>query len=476
MESHCHFLLVTFPAQGHINPALQFAKRLTLTGVQVTFVTSVSAFRLMTNLPTQDALTYFPFSDGYDDGCKSSDDFDNFMSELRCRGSQALTDYVESSAKERRPVTCLIYTILLPWAAEVASNLGVPSALLWIQPAAVLDIYYFYFNGYGDLMANFKNDPLYAIELPGLPLLTGRDVPSFFLPSSAFTSTVLSLFEELLHKLFEREPKPRVLVNTFDALEREALGAVDKLNMVGIGPLIPSAFLDGKDPSDKSFGGDLFNCSADYIKWLNTKPEGSVVYVSFGTVANLQQQQMKEIARGLLDSRRPFLWVIRTPLMSSEAKEIGTEAIMDNIEELKREGMIVSWCSQVEVLCHPSVGCFLTHCGWNSTLEGIVAGVPMVGFPQWSDQGTNAKLIEDVWKTGVRLRVKEGGEGGDLVDAEEIKRCLCMVMEGETGKEMRKNAKNWRDLSLEAVKEGGSTDKNLRAFLEEIRGGDYSVL
>uniref|UniRef100_A0A803R7G4 Uncharacterized protein n=1 Tax=Cannabis sativa TaxID=3483 RepID=A0A803R7G4_CANSA len=136
--------------------------------------------------------------------------------------------------------------------------------------------------------------------------------------------------------------------------------------------------------------------------------------------------------------------------------------------------MIVPWCSQMEVLSNGSVGCFVTHCGWNSTLEGLTSGVPMIGFPQWSDQGTNAKLIEDAWGTGVRVKLNKDGIAGN----EEIKMCLELVMggketvAGDSGKESwvekRRNAKKWKDLAREAVKEGGSSDKNLKAFVSEM--------
>ncbi|RZC50139.1 hypothetical protein C5167_018561 [Papaver somniferum] len=113
---------------------------------------------------------------------------------------------------------------------------------------------------------------------------------------------------------------------------------------------------------------------------------------------------------------------------------------------------------------HPSIGCFITHCGWNSTLESLVGGVPLTGFPQWSEQGTTAKLIEDVWKIGVRMRKNEETK---IVDREEVVRCVKMVMGNE---EMKRNARKWKELPKEAVKKGGSSDRNLRGFVEEIGG------
>uniref|UniRef100_A0A2N9EWS8 Glycosyltransferase n=1 Tax=Fagus sylvatica TaxID=28930 RepID=A0A2N9EWS8_FAGSY len=463
-----HFLLVTFPAQGHINPALQFAKRLISLGAHVTFATSDSAYRRMTeSSPPPNGLSFASFSDGYDDGVRPEDDPENYLNVLKQNGSKTLTDLIVSSANQGRPFNCLVYTLLLPWAADVARELHVPSALLWIQPAMVLDIYYYYFNGFANVISEDTKDPSCLIQLPGLPLLTSRDLPSFLLASNTH-AFALPTFQAQIEAL-EKETHLRVLVNSFDALEPEALTAIKKLNLVGVGPLIPSAFLDGKDPSDKSFGGDLIQASKDhyYIEWLNSKAESSVVYVSFGSLSVLTKPQMEELARGLLDSGYSFLWVIRdTDRNGKEEKEIEKLSCR---EELEEKGMIVTWCSQVEVLSHPSLGCFVTHCGWNSSLESLVSGVPVIGFPQWTDQGTNAKLIQDVWKTGVRVNVNEEG----IVESDEIKRCLELVMgDGEGGEEMRKNAKKWKELAREAAKEGGSSYNNLKAFVDEIEEGN----
>ncbi|KAJ4957159.1 hypothetical protein NE237_013942 [Protea cynaroides] len=465
-----HFLVISFPAQGHINPALQFAKRLTRSEAQVTFLTSMSAHRRMTKTATIDGLTYASFSDGYDDVFLPSDDFVNYMVELKRCSSQALTDLTAAAANDRRPVTCIFYNFLLSWVADVARDLHVPSAVLWIQPAAILGLYYYYFNGYADLIHGNNNDPSFSIQLPGLPLLTSRDLPSFLIPSNdnARHPHVMPYVQKLFENLEREIPKARVLVNSFDDLEVEALRAIDKFNIVAIGPLLPSAFLDSKDSSDTSFGGDMMiSSSRDYIDWLNSKPEASVVYISFGTTSSLSKSQVRKIAHGLLESRRPFLWILRQPPETETETETGKEegGILDNMEELKQYGMVIPWCSQVEVLCNPSIGCFVTHCGWNSTLESLVAGVPMVTFPQWSDQATNAKLIKDVWKTGLRLGLNEEG----LVEGDELKKCVEIVMEGESGAEMRKSAKKWKELAKKAVMDGGSSDKNLQALVDEVR-------
>ena len=413
---------------------------------------------------TPDGLSFVPFSDGYDDGIKPGDNTDNYMLEFRRCGSQTITDLVDSGAKEGRPITFIVYSLSLHWVVEVANELNLPSALLWVEPATVFLLYYYYFHGYEDIIKNSIRNPSCSIEFQGLPSeFTGPDLPSFMDSTKPHSSRAIQIFKQQFEAL-EKESNPKVLVNTFDALEPEALRAIGgKFELIGIGPLVPSFFFGGKDPSNEiSFGGDLFQGSEDCIQRMDTKNKGSVIYISFGTICVLSKPQMEEIAGGLLDSGRPFLWVITEKQYPEGKKE---EDELSCIEELEKLGKIVSWCPQMEVLSHPSLGCFVTHCGWNSTLESLVCGVPMVAFPQWIDQGTNAKLIEDVWKTGVR--VKANNEG--VVERDEIRRCLDLVMEdGENGEEMRRNAKKWKDLGSEAVKEGGSSEKNFKAFVNDI--------
>ncbi|MBA0879538.1 hypothetical protein Goshw_007777 [Gossypium schwendimanii] len=130
------------------------------------------------------------------------------------------------------------------------------------------------------------------------------------------------------------------------------------------------------------------------------------------------------------------------------------------------KALIVTWIPQTEVLANEAIGCFFTHCGWNSTIESLCLGVPMVAMPQWTDQTTDAKLVEDVWKVGVRVNVREDG----IVSGDEIERCIRQVMEGEEGIEMKRNAMKWKELAAEAVYEGGSSDKNIDEMVSKILG------
>ncbi|OIT38231.1 udp-glycosyltransferase 75c1, partial [Nicotiana attenuata] len=461
MKDNCHVLLVTFPSQGQINPSLQFAKCLIKLGVNVTFSTSLSAQNCMlNNLPSIEGLTFAPFSDGYDNGYpnvgKSLDEYREFYASFIALGSEFVSRIFTDRAKEGRPFSRIIYTTVLSWVGIVAKRLNAPATLLWIQPATLLDIYYYYFTSYKDAFKNCPDDEDKSLEIPGLPFLVGtREIPSFLLSSDGLMDWLIQTMKEHV-ELINSESNEIVLVNTFDALEFEALRAIKNVNMVGIGPLVPSSFLDGKNPSDTCYGCNLRQCSKDYMEWLNSKPSASVVYVAFGSYSELPKQMMEEIAKGLVQSERPFLWVVNgeKPLENLSCKD-----------ELEKQGKIVSWCSQVEVLQHPSLGCFLMHCGWNSTLESLVFGIPVVACPLWTDQGCNSTLIQDVWKTGVRVNANEEG----VVEGAEFKRCIEIVMEDrKEGEELRKNAKKWRDIAKNTMKEDGSSNVNLKAYVDEV--------
>ncbi|CAL0324929.1 unnamed protein product [Lupinus luteus] len=461
-----HFLIVAFPARGHINPALQFAKRLIDLGAHVTFSTSLQMHRHFSKKLTVPGLNYAPISDA-DFKSNPDSNFPLYLSEFKLHGSEFISNIILSNAKEGgHPFTCVAYTLITSWVAEVAREFHIPSALLWVQPATVFDIFYYQFHGYSDYIYDKTKGKEFSssrsIELPGLPLLLApNDLPSYLVASASSTnwsSLFIPLFEEHF-RVLDNETNPLVLVNTFDALESKALRAVDKINVISIGPLVPF---------DTSYGGDISKSSDDYIEWLDSKPESSVVYVSFGTTSVLSKIQKEELARALLDSGHPFLWVITEKKEKGEEEKEKKEEL-SCIEELKKNGKIVKWCSQLEVLSRPSLGCFLTHCGWNSTLECLVSGLPVVAFPQHVDQKTNAKLIEDIWKIGVRIDHVVNNE--EVVKGEEIKKGLDIVLgNGEKGEELRRNAKKWKGLAKEAVKEGGSSDKNLRSFLDDTGG------
>ncbi|XP_071737938.1 UDP-glycosyltransferase 75C1-like [Rutidosis leptorrhynchoides] len=441
MTRHQKILILAFPLHGFINPSICFANRLLELGADVTICTSISITNRLDKKTIPDALNVVPFSDGHDNGLQPPVTLQQLTIDFTTNCTSVVEKLISSASAAGKPFDNLVYTTGLPWAAAVAKAHGVKSTLLWCQPAIILVIYYYYFNGYKDLISsatiNNDNYNMLSINLPGLPQLTKYDMPSFFLPTRPKEHDfLLQLTKDHLDVL---EVSPRVLVNSFNELEMQFIQATDKLEFLPIGPLTP--------PHEKD-SSDSCNC----LQWLKTKHKSSVVYVSFGTIATLSMEQTDEIAKGLLEIGRPFLWVIRD---SEQVKRLSKK------DELQKQGMIVDWCAQVAVLSHQAIGCFMTHGGWNSTVETLYCGVPVVVFPVWTDQGTNAKMIEDVWKIGVRVK-RRLGDG--VVEGDEIKRCVELVMnEGE----MKRNAEKWRGLAREALSNGGSSSINLQAFLDD---------
>lgn len=458
-----HFLVITFPAQGHINPALHLAKLLSSsTDARVTFSTGAAAHRRMFSLSSDSqpavvagGITYIPFSDGSSSSSSPAHnpndggDLRSFFSQINRLGSHHLASILHDLNASGHPVTRLIYTIMLPWAGDVAFDLGIPSALYWIQSATVLSIYHHFFDGFEPLIAAHCKDPSFTIAFPSLPVLQIKNLPSFLTitsPDEPFFDILLSLRQifEALSGRRQSGDKPVVLVNSFDELEPEALSSMaEYMDLVTVGPVMPG--------EADSVGADMFDQrETEYMEWLDEQEEGSVVYAAFGSVHKLSREEMEEIRKGLTESGRPFLWVVR-----KDSRLEGVEL------EQGKQGMVVEWCSQVKVLGHRAVGCFVTHAGWNSTVEGLMAGVAAVTMPTWSDQGTNAYMMEKVWGTAVRA---EEGENG-RVSAAELGRCLEIVMGGgERGAEIRRKAELWKEKARIAVGDGGSSSRNLKAF------------
>lgn len=221
-----------------------------------------------------------------------------------------------------------------------------------------------------------------------------------------------------------------------------------------VGPTIPSAYLGNRLEDDKSYGLNKLKLQNDKIlHWLNSKQISSVIYISFGSLVILPHQQVNELTNFLNSTHFSFLWVLR----DSEIDKLP----QNFAQNTSLKGLIVNWCSQLQVLSHNAVACFVTHCGWNSTIEALSLGVSMVAVPQWVDQTTNAKFVADVWKVGAR--VKMNGEG--IATKEELETSIGHVVQGD---EIKHNSMKFNKLAREAVDEGGSSDKNIQEFVKAI--------
>lgn len=196
--------------------------------------------------------------------------------------------------------------------------------------------------------------------------------------------------------------------------------------------------------------------AGDLLTWLDGFAEGSVVYVSFGSQAVLSAAQGAALAAGLEGSGAPFVWCVKT----STTDEVVPEGFEERVRG--RGAVIRGWAPQVVLLSHGSVGSFLTHCGWNSVLEGISAGVTLLTWPMMADQYMNARLV--VEEVGVGVRVCEGVD--TVPDSDELAWIIRETVNGNREEKVR--AKGLRREAFDAVKEGGSSYKNLNGLVEAL--------
>ncbi|XWS09459.1 hypothetical protein CRYUN_Cryun40dG0086400 [Craigia yunnanensis] len=442
-----HVLVIPYPSQGHINPMLQFSKRLFSKGIKTTLAITLFIYKSIN--PESSAFVQIDtISDGCDQGgFAEAENAQDYIKRLETVGSKTLAELIVKHKESSNPIDCIVYDAAIPWALDVAKQFGLLVAPFFTQMCAVDYIYYNVHHGLLSLPISWT-----PVSIPGLPLLEHGDLPSFVCSSegsyAAYLGRALNQFNNL-------EKADCILVNTFYNLEDEVVDSMSKVcPLLTVGPTVPSIYMDKRIPDDKNYGLNLFTLdSSTSINWLSSKPPGSVIYVSFGSVTCLNKKQMGEIAWGLKQSDCYFLWVVR----ATEEAKLPKELIVETVDK----GLIVNWSPQLEVLSNEAVGCFLTHSGWNSTIEALSLGVPMVAMPQWSDQTTNAKFVEDIWKIGVRVKADNDG----LVSREQIESCIRQVMEGERAREMKENAKKWRDLAVEATSKGGSSDNNIDEFV-----------
>ncbi|KAK1417525.1 hypothetical protein QVD17_26654 [Tagetes erecta] len=445
-------LLVTVAAQGHVNPMLRLGNLLVSKGLHVTLATHDHA--LKHHSTTVGGIHLEFFSDGLPkDYNRQNADYNVYMNSLRKFGPINLSTLIRTHT---RKFSCVINTPFVPWAADVAAEFQLPCAMLWIQPCTIYQIYYCYYNKLNDFPT--ETNPDMNVKLPGLPSFSPEELPSFVLPSNS-----LHEFDSILKQVFHNMHKIKwVLGNSFMELEKDVIKSVNDAGRTfwPVGPLVPASLFGKTDETGGDLSGfDKFESESknECLEWLDKQQPASVVYISFGSLIFSSKKQIENIASGLKIAKRPFIWVVKLP-ENQEREEIGI------LEEIKEQGLIVKWSPQTAVLSHPSVGCFLSHCGWNSLIESVTAGVPLIVCPQWSDQPTNAKVVIDVWKVGVK--VNKNSEG--LFDGEEVGRCVGEIMSGSRSEEFRKNAAEMKRAAREAVSDGGSSDKNIQLFVDQV--------
>ncbi|KAM0933953.1 putative UDP-glucuronosyl/UDP-glucosyltransferase, UDP-glycosyltransferase family [Dioscorea sansibarensis] len=448
-----HVLFVSFPGQGHLNPLLRLAKRVAAAGLLVTFSTTISAGQKIQSATSALPGVSTPIGSGhlrfafFSDGTELLDpslDVSVLTHHLNTIGSSSFSSLLRRQSSDGHPVSFIVNNPFIPWVLDIARDFQIPCAVLWVQSCAVFAIYYHYHHSLSDFPTSHNPNP--SITLPGLPPLTAGDIPTFLLPSNAYpslTDAILSQFKNISKATF-------ILLNTFDELEHDVIHSVSKLlPVIPVGPLIED---DEDEEKTKKIRGDQWEVAEECMGWLDEQEAKSVVYVSLGSIVVLTAEEMEEMATGLKNTCRPFLWVVR--------EELEKYLPEGYVEETKGKGMVVRWSPQDRVLGHEAVACFVSHCGWNSTLETIAAGVPVVAYPQWGDQVTDAKFLVDVYGVGVRMRAP--------VRREEVVRCVEEVVAGKESEKMRKMAGELKEKARRAIREGGSSFVNVKRFVDGI--------
>ncbi|KAI9402655.1 hypothetical protein POPTR_001G303000v4 [Populus trichocarpa] len=473
-----HIFFLPFFAHGHMIPSVDMAKLFASRGIKTTIITTPlnAPFFSKTIQKTKELgfdiniLTIkFPAAEaGLPEGYENTDAF-IFSENARemtikfIKATTFLQEPFEKVLQECHP-DCIVADVFFPWATDAAAKFGIPRLVFHgtsnfaLSASECVRLYEPHKKVSSD------SEPFVVPDLPGDIKLTKKQLPD------DVRENVENDFSKFLKASKEAELRSfGVVVNSFYELEPAYADYYKKVlgrRAWNVGPVS----LCNRDTEDKAGRGK--ETSIDHhecLKWLDSKKPNSVVYICFGSTTNFSDSQLKEIAAGLEASGQQFIWVVRRNKKGQEDKE---DWLPEGFEErMEGVGLIIrGWAPQVLILDHEAIGAFVTHCGWNSTLEGITAGKPMVTWPIFAEQFYNEKLVTDVLKTGVGVGVKEWFRvHGDHVKSEAVEKTITQIMVGEEAEEMRSRAKKLGETARKAVEEGGSSYSDFNALIEELR-------
>ncbi|XP_047077739.1 7-deoxyloganetin glucosyltransferase-like isoform X3 [Lolium rigidum] len=474
-----HAVCLPFPAQGHITPMFNVAKLLHARGFHVTFVNSEYNHARLVRTRGAAALAGFPGFrfDTIPDGMPAIDDYDDDITQdipKLCKSTtetclepfRRLLSEINSSASAEGhpPVTCVISDVIMGFSMDAAKELGLPYVQL-STASAVSYLAYHHYNllidrgifplkgthAYVKLLTDgYLNTPVE--DVPGLRSMRLRDFPSFIHSTDPEEFMVGYAIKETARTA----SASAVIINSFADLEGQEVDAMEtllglpKVYMLGPLPLVAA-------PQSTAISGlSLWKEQEECLQWLHDKDPGSVVYVNFGSIVVMTSEQLVEFAWGLANSGREFIWIIRRDLVKGDAAVLPPEFLAMTAER----GFMASWCPQQEVLNHPTVGAFLTHSGWNSALESICAGVPVLSWPFFADQQTNCRYQCNEWGVGMEI---DSNVQRDVVSV-----LIMELMEGEKGKAMRKRAEEWREKAVMAAEPDGSAHRNFDELVRDV--------
>ncbi|KAE9594350.1 putative cytokinin 7-beta-glucosyltransferase [Lupinus albus] len=443
-------VLIPLPLQGHINPMFQLAHILHSNGFSITII------HTSFNSPNPSNYPHFNFF-CIQDGLSESEYTSNLLHFIIALNIGCVTPLHECLMKmlsdtSEDPISCLISDAMCYFTQSVADSIQLPRIVLrtgGVSSFVAFSAFPFLREkGYLPIHSESKLDEPVA-ELPPLRV---KDLPMI-------NTNEPEKYHELICR-FVNETKNSlgVIFNSFEDLESSALKTLSQQFPFPIFPIGPFHKHIPEDSTSSSLSS-LISQDQSCISWLDKHKSNSVVYMSFGSLAAITENEFVEIAWGLSNSKFPFLWVVRPGSISgSEWLEALPSGFMENLEG---RGHIVKWAPQQEVLAHQAVGAFWTHNGWNSTLESICEGVPMICMPCFTDQKVNARYVTHVWKVGLQL------EKG--VERREIERTIRKLMEeNDEGKDIRDKALKLKEDAMLCLKPGGSSFCSFQGLVSYI--------
>ncbi|XP_016493365.1 7-deoxyloganetic acid glucosyltransferase-like isoform X1 [Nicotiana tabacum] len=465
-----HVLIFPFPVQGHVNCMLKLAQLLCREGLHVTFLNSDFIHRRLLSY-TNIHLSYKQYPNLYfetipdglpDDHPRTGDrvvDLFNSIDTVTKPRFMEMLIARRFSILDRPPLTCIIADGIMCFTIDIGRELNIPTILFRTISASCFWAFFclprLIEAGELPITGQSDMDTLLTNVVGMETFLRLRDLPSFC-RASDLTDRGLQL---VISATQLTKSAHGLILNTFEELEGPALAQITNniSKLYTIGPLHVQlkARVATNIKLTCTSSSSLWEEDRSCIVWLDQQPFKSVIYVSFGSMTVLTRDQFMEFLHGFVNSGKPFLWVVR-PKSVAEDYQIPEELL----EGTRQRGYIVEWAPQEEVLAHPAIGGFLTHSGWNSTLESIYEGVPMICWPFYADQQVNSRLVGEVWKIGLDMK-----DTCDRVIIENMVKDLIETRKDEFAKSARLMTK----LARKSVSENGSSYCNLDRLIKDIK-------
>ncbi|KDP35101.1 hypothetical protein JCGZ_10943 [Jatropha curcas] len=369
-------------------------------------------------------------------------------------------DSLQEISKETK-ICAFIIDLFCASALSIGKDLKIPTYYYFTSGAGCLAAYLYFPRIHEEHTQSFKDLVDTVLQIPGISPLKAIHMSEPMLDRND------SIYNDMVYFCSHLAKSDGILVNTFNVLDPKAIKAIENGACVFDAPT-PPIYCIG--PLISKGSGN--NREEECFSWLDKQPKKSVVFLCFGSVGSFCVQQMKEIANGLETSGKRFLWVVKNPINDAKKKRIETKQDFDLdsvlpqgfLNRIKDRGLVVkSWVPQVEVLSHESVGGFVTHCGWNSVLESVVAGVPMVAWPLYAEQHLNRNILVEDMK--MAIAVEQRDEDG-FVRADELARRVLELMDSEKGEELREMSLKMKEKSLSVWTECGSSVRTLTKLID----------